>query len=131
MVGGIPNARRGRTMDEQGWLTSLDPIAMVAWLTGRTAEPCPIVPSTRKLQLFAAACCRRIDRHCPERVTQREAQLLEALDGWAEGEPYPDDLAPEAAHGRLTAALLRFFWEFGADFDWGEWLPQVAQSVVG
>jgi hypothetical protein len=117
-------------MDEQGWLTSTDPAAMLAGLTGRTAEPCPAVPSNRKLQLFAAACCRRLSQHWPERMTKREAELLAALDVWADSESCPH-LQPQPAHRRLTAALLRFVQEFGEDFPWGGWLPEVAESVLG
>lgn len=51
-------------MDEEQWLNSTDPHAMLNWVFPSTSE--------RKLRLFALACCRRVE-HLLTRPGSREA----------------------------------------------------------
>ena len=61
-------------MTEAEWLTSNDPIALLA---------CFKEPSHRKGRLFACACCRRIW----SLLTDTGQRTVETIEHWPEGRP--------------------------------------------
>lgn len=76
-------------MTEGDWLTCSDPIAMLRYLTPRG--------STRKLRLFACACCRRIWPLLTDRRARQAVDLGEAL---ADGRVRPEECLDAVRGGR-------------------------------
>ncbi|HUR54402.1 MAG TPA: hypothetical protein VMZ71_09740 [Gemmataceae bacterium] len=58
-------------MTEAEWLAAIDPVAMLAFVRGKTTE--------RKLRLFAVACCRRIAEHITHPDSVAAVDLADAL----------------------------------------------------
>jgi hypothetical protein len=83
-------------MQEHEWLASLDPAAMLSWLTKPAGPANPrIYPSDRKLRLFACACCRQVWNLLTD---PRSRRAVEVAERWA-------DLSPERQ--AKTARTLR------------------------
>jgi hypothetical protein len=68
-------------MTEEEWLTTADPNAMLAFLDGRAG--------TRKMRLFAVACCRRFPRFFPDAISQA---FLHGAERYADGQLSWEDL---------------------------------------
>jgi hypothetical protein len=81
---------------EAEWLSSNDPKALVAFVSGRVSD--------RKLRLFAAACCRDVWRMLKAACARRSVEV---------GEAYADGaISPQDAH---TASLAAWQWFWNAD----------------
>ena len=109
-------------MNEQEWLASTDPQAMLEFLAGSSFGPLGLAreearipkPGDRKLRLFAVACCRQVwhlltDERCRRCV---EAAERYADDPSAVLGPYYDDAAERfeeidnSGHGELWWAMV-------------------------
>ncbi len=81
-------------MDEATWLTSTDPAALLVFLCDthpRSGQPTQMMPSERKLRLFAVACCRSCWSLLTDERSRRAVEVAE-----------------EAADGKATSLVLDF-----------------------
>ena len=72
---------RGRTMDEEEWLATSNPTAMLEDVE---------LTDERKLRLFTVACCRRVWSHLP---SDEDRAAVEVAERFADGAATPRELA--------------------------------------
>lgn len=72
-------------MTESEWLSCGDPVRMLAWLTGTSAEPNRNIPwrgcTNRKLRLFVCACCHQVW----DGLSDSEKKAVETAEAHADG----------------------------------------------
>lgn len=114
-------------MTEAEWLSSTNPLAMLAYLQGRG------LASQRKLRLLAAACCRRLAGWLTD---ERSRHAVEVAERYADGLADLAELqaAHEAAALARDAGVQAVWDQRGADFtafrlQWED--TQAAHAAVG
>lgn len=79
-------------MNEQEWLSSVDPQAMLGWLNpdGEVSGRSHVAVSDRKLRLFACACCRSVWHLLTD---ERSRRAVEVAEQHADGQATDAELA--------------------------------------
>lgn len=98
---------RKPTMNEQDWLTSTDPAAMLREFNLSASSQLMnkfVAPSDRKLRLFACACCRQMWHLLADVMSRRAVEVAERY-----------------ADGGATKQELAAAWEVASVAAWAAW----------